>query len=140
MVLGLISTLLSLALVPAVIDDVLAHTALPPEPSAEQVRWGLQVFATLMAFIQLGAFAVMLALAFVLRAGRGWARVALMIVGGLYVWFTLGFYGNVGQTAHLGTLGVVSGAATILQLVVIAAAIVFQFRPAVGEHLRRASA
>ncbi len=73
--------------------------------------------------------ALYLLFAFKMRQGRNWARITLTVLGGIGV--LMGVLGLLFSTGALGVLGLLL---SIVQLVLIVAAIYFMFRPAANAY------
>ena len=136
-VIGLIGAIVSFTLIPSIIDTTIASTPTTPGLSTEDLRTAIQIGLVVAAVIGLVFVALFLLFTFKMRAGRNWARILLTILGGLSILSSLIGIGGLGQMFAAGPLGILSAVLSIVQLVVIAAAIVFMFRPAAGPYFQR---
>lgn len=73
------------------------------------------------------------AIVFAMRSGQNWARILLTVLGGIYLLLAIIGLVTLGILFAIGGLGVLQGLLQIISLVVVVAAIVFQFR---GESNR----
>ena len=83
--------------------------------------------------------ALVAAAVFAMRNGRNWARILLTVLGVLSLLSGVYSLVSAGQMLSLGVLGIVSVVLTAIQVVLIAAAIWFMFRPAAAAYFARSA-
>lgn len=126
-VLGVVGSLLSLL----IFDDLVAMDELPPGLTPEQAVLAASIgliFGTLV-FLGLG-----LLFAFKMRAGRNWARITLTVLGSIAVLFSLLSFGDSPGVAGVGQTTVLFVVISVIQILLIVAAIFFMFRPAAAQY------
>lgn len=129
-VLGVIGGLLSLL----VFDDLVAMAELPPGVTPEQAALGATVGAIFVAVVTLVFLGLGLLFAFKMRAGRNWARITLTVLGVIAVLFSLLSFGDLLVMAGTGSIGTLSVVISVIQNLLIIAAIYFMFRPAAAQY------
>lgn len=132
-VIGVVATLLLFTLPGEVI---VPRSELPPgvDPAtADAIVLGAIIFGVVLGLVLL---ALQLLFVFKMRAGRNWARIVLTVLGGIGL---LGGLFGLGRTLAFlaaGGLGVLVGLLSLVQLVILAAAILFMYRPAANAYFR----
>lgn len=129
-VLGVVGSLLSLL----IFDDLVAMAELPPGVTPEQAALGATVGAIFVAVLTLVFLGLGLLFAFKMRAGRNWARITLTVLGAIAVLFSLLSFGSSSAVAGVGLVGILSVVITVIQTLLIIAAIYFMFRPAAAQY------
>ncbi|MGH3568928.1 MAG: hypothetical protein ACRDRH_23460 [Pseudonocardia sp.] len=129
-VLGVVGSLLSLL----IFDDLVAMAELPPGLTPEQAALAATVGAIFAAVITLVFLGLGLLFAFKMRAGRNWARITLTVLGAIAVLFSLLSFGNSLVVAAIGLIGILSVVISVIQILLIVAAIFFMFRPAAAQY------
>lgn len=132
--LGLIGAVIGFLSLESVINSTLERSgvdasSLPPG-TLDAARAGALVGVS----IGLVLLALVVGAVFQMRKGRNWARIVLTILGGLSALsLILGFF-SLGTTLSLGALGVVSVLLSVVQFVLLVAAIVFMYRGAAQPY------
>jgi len=134
-VIGVVGALLTFLL----FDDILAlsGTELPPELTAEQAQAAVAIGAIVAIVFSLVLLGLVLLFIFKMRAGRNWARIVLTVLGGITLALGLLSIGNTLALFDLGIVGALSALLSLAQLVIIAAAIYYMFRPAASIYFAR---
>lgn len=107
---------------------------LPPELSGEEARAALAIGFIVFIVFTLVLLALSLLFVFKMRAGRNWARIVLTVLGGISLLFGLIGIGDTFALFGLGVVGAIAALLSLAQLVIIAAAIYFMFRPAASAY------
>jgi len=131
---SLIGSIITFLSIGGVIDAQLRAQGLNPADlppgTAEALQTGLIVGAVLGLIL----LAAIVAVVFQMRKGRNWARIVLAVLGGIAVLGLVIGLVNSGATLALGGLGVVSVLLSVVQLLLLIAAILFMFRGAANPY------
>lgn len=133
-VIGVISVILTFFLLPSLIGAQLAKQGNTSGLSEDQLQSAAQIGGIAALVFGLILLALYLFFVFKMRAGRNWARIVLAVLSAISIISTLIGIGSIGMLFGLGVLGALSGILSLVQLLLLIAAVYFMFRPAANAY------
>ncbi len=133
MLLSIVNTALTFALLGAILDSTLEQQNLSvSDQSQAETSFGIRIgVGALISLVLYALFIIKM------RAGKNWARITLTVLIPLIVLGSL-VLSDIGTLLSVGGLGLVKVVLTALELILIIAAVVFMYRPDSNAYFTRA--